>query len=167
MKKLVSLLILAMGMTVALFAADEPFQIVSMEDVAKWGSNCDYDSEKCEATFTGSYDRWFDLPGVQGDYSKHSKIQVDVLKSNVILKFVLRFRTAEGKTDQVTVATLYGQMGSSITKKKTIKLDLRGEDGQYTEQLKNLQSIRISMAKLCEDAEGEGGPFVPFPAGDL
>lgn len=145
--------ILVMGAVLNVSAQKEPYKIVSMEDVTRWGSNCDYDAETCTATYKGPYSRWFDIPGMTGDFSEHSKIRLDVLESTVMLKFVIRYRDEDGKTQEVTAATLYRQMGSTITKKKTIKLDLAGNDGEYKEMLKNCVGIRVSMAKAVDGAE--------------
>ena len=153
MKKIFLLLAMVAGMTLTMSAQNEPFKIISMEEVSKTGSKCDYDAETCTAHFTGNSDRWFDIPGVQGDLTEHSKVEVDVLKSNVLLRFVVRYINENGERKEQVVATLYGQMGKSINKKKTLKVDLAGEGGKYADILKNVTAIRISMGKPCEDAE--------------
>lgn len=140
----------------------EPYQILSMEDVGKWGANCDYDVETCTAVFTGKGNRWFDLPGIQGDFSKHTRVQFDVLQSNVILKVVVRYVDEKGKTREVTCATLTDQMGYGITKRKTVRFDLRGDEDQCVGLLGNVVSVRISMAKLCDDAEDDKIWFCHF-----
>lgn len=158
---LLSLLLLTAAM---MWAAPrkEPYQILSMEDVGKWGANCDYDVETCVATFTGKANRWFDLPGVQGDYSKHTHFQLDVLQSNVVLKVVVRYVDENGKTREITCATLTDQMGYGITKKQTVRFDLRGDEDQCVGLLKNIISVRISMAKLCDGAEDDQVWFCRF-----
>ena len=140
----------------------EPYQILSMEDVGKWGANCDYDVETCMAVFKGSGNRWFDLPGVQGDYSKHTRVQFDVLQSNVILKVVVRYVDENGKTREITCAQLNDQMGYGISKKHTVKFDLRGDEDQCVGLLGNVISVRISMAKLCEGSEDDKIWFCHF-----
>lgn len=153
MKNFILMLILVMGAVLNVSAQKEPYKIVSMEDVTRWGNNCEYDTETCTAKYKGPYARWFDIPGMTGDFSEHSKIRLDILESTVMLKFVIRYRGEDGKTQEVTAATLYRQMGSTITKKKTIKLDLAGNDGEYKEMLKNCVGIRVSMAKAVDGAE--------------
>lgn len=147
------------GAMLNLSAQNAPYKIISMEDVSKWGSKCDYDTETCTARFSGSSDRWFDIPGVQGDLTEHSKIELDVLQSNVLLRFVVRYMDENNQRKEQVVATLYGQMGKSINKKKTLKVDLAGDGGKYADILKNVTAIRISMGKPCEDAE-EGEEWI-------
>ncbi len=151
--------------TVALLWAGprkEPYLILSMEDVGKWGANCDYDVETCTATFTGSSNRWFDLPGMQGDFSKHTRVQFDVMGSNVVLKVVVRYVDENGKTREITCATLTDQMGYGITKRKTVRFDLRGDEDQCVGLLKNVLSVRISMAKLSDGSEDDKIWFCHF-----
>ena len=140
----------------------EPYQILSLEDVAKWGPNCDYDVETCMALFQGSGNRWFDLPGIQGDYSQHTLLQLEVLQSNVILKVVLRYADENGKTREITCATLTDQMSYGITKKRNIKIDLRGDEDQCVGLLDNVVGVRISMAKLCDGSEDDKIWFCHF-----
>lgn len=140
----------------------EPYQILSMEDVGKWGANCDYDVETCTAVFKGSGNRWFDLPGIQGDYSKHTRVQFDVLQSNVILKVVVRYADEKGKTREITCAQLTDQMGYGISKKHTVKFDLRGDEDQCVGLLGNVISVRISMAKLSDGSEDDKIWFCHF-----
>lgn len=153
MKQIFLICALIVGAMLNLSAQNEPYKIASLENVSKWGGNCDYDTETCTAYFTGKYDRWFDIPGVQGDLTDHSKVQVDVLESNVILKFVVRYMDENNERKEQVVATLYGQMGNRISKKKTIKLDLAGENAKYAHILKNVVGIRVSMGKPVEDVE--------------
>lgn len=153
MKKIIMLFAAVVCVALTAMAQKEPYKVVSMEDVVKFSSNCEYDTETCTASFVGPYNRWFDIPGISGDLREHSMVNLDVLQSNIILKFVVRYRDAEGKTQEFTSATLYGQMGNGISKKKTLKLDLAGKDGENRELLENVIAIRISMAKAIENAE--------------
>lgn len=152
MKKL-GLLFAGLMIVLGISAQNEPYKIFSMEDVTRVGKNCDYDPDTRTAVFKDKWDRWFDVPSMQGDFSEHSKIQFDVLESNVILKVVLRYRGEDGKTKEATIGTLYGQMGKVISSKKTIKLDLKGKEGEFAEALKSLVGLRISMGKVCDGVE--------------
>ena len=152
MKKL--MLIFAL---VALFAtnvsAQAPWKIIDMEYVTRHGGNCDYDDETCTANFKGSYDRWIDLPGLSGDLTGHTKLEAVILKSNVILTFNVRYKDADGKTQQVKAQTFYGQMGKGIDSKKTLKVDLTNKGKIDDDMLKNVVSVRVSMAKQAAGAE--------------
>lgn len=152
MKKLMLLFAL-----VALFATDvaaqTPWKVIDMEYVTKHGSNCQYDDETCTATFKGSYDRWIDLPGLSGDLTGHTKLEATILKSNVILTFNIRYKDADGKTQQVKAQTFYGQMGKEITSKKTLKVDLTNKGKIGDDVLKNVVGVRVSMAKVVGGAE--------------
>ncbi len=142
---------------VALFAtnvaAQTPWKVIDMEYVTKHGSNCQYDDETCTATFKGSGDRWFDLPGLSGDLTGHTKLEATILKSNVILTFNIRYKDADGKTQQVKAQTFYGQMGKEITSKKTLKVDLTNKGKIGDDVLKNVVGVRVSMAKVVGGAE--------------
>ena len=142
---------------VALFAtnsmAQAPWKIIDMEYVTKHGGNCQYDDETCTATFKGSYDRWIDLPGLSGDLTGHTKLEATILKSNVILTFNIRYKDADGKTQQVKAQTFYGQMGKEITSKKTLKVDLTNKGKIGDDVLKNVVGVRVSMAKQVAGAE--------------
>lgn len=142
---------------VALFAtnsmAQAPWKIIDMEYVTKHGSNCQYDDETCTATFKGSYDRWIDLPGLSGDLTGHTKLEATILKSNVILTFNIRYKDADGKTQQVKAQTFYGQMGKEITSKKTLKVDLTNKGKIGDDILKNVDAVRISMSKAVGSGE--------------
>lgn len=129
--------------------------VVDMEEVSKTGGNCDYDDENCTATFTGKYDRWFDLPGIKGDLTATPNLNMEILKSNVILRVAIRYKGDDVKPIQVDVASFYGQMGKEITSSKNIKINLiKGSKGKLTEEmLKNVVSVRIAMAKECSGAE--------------
>jgi hypothetical protein len=145
----------AILMSVSAFA--QTAKTIDMEDVTRIGSKCEYDDETCTATFTGQWDRWVDLPGVKGDISATPNISVEVLKSNIILKFCVRYTNNEGKTEQVDVATVYGQMGKAITSKKVVKLNLlEASKGKLTEDmLKNVVSLRLAVGKTIGDEPWE------------
>jgi hypothetical protein len=132
-------------------------KIIDMEDVTRIGGKCEYDDETHTATFTGQWDRWIDLPGVKGDISATPNISVEVLKSNIVLKFCVRYVNAEGKTEQVDVATVYGQMGKPITSKKVVKLNLiEASKGKLTEDMmKNVSSVRLAVGKTLEEEPWE------------
>lgn len=138
---------------VAASAQDAPWKFISMEEVARHGGNAEYDDETCTAVFTGSSDRWIDLPGVNGDLNGHTDLTLNVLKSEVILSVFVRYKDEDGKTQQVKAATLYRQTGKPINKKTALKIDLTN-DGKITEEmLSNVTSIRVSMAKPSVDKE--------------
>lgn len=142
---------------VALFAtsamAQTPWKIVDMEYVTKHGGNCSYDDETCTATFKGSYDRWIDLPGLSGDLTDHTTLKATILKSNVILTFNVRYKDGEGKTQQVKAQTFYGQMGKGVDSKKALEVDLTNKGKIGDDILKNVTSVRVSMAKQASGAE--------------
>lgn len=151
MKKLFYLVAL-----MALFAtgaiAQTPWKIIDMAYVAKHGGNCEYDDETCTATFTNSSDRWIDLPGLKGDLTAHTNLTVKVLKSNVILSFNVRYRDADGAVRQVKAQTFYGQMGKEIKDGKTLKVDLTGKGKITADMLKDVVSVRVSMARQASGA---------------
>ena len=142
---------------VALFAtnsmAQAPWKIIDMEYVTKHGGNCQYDDETCTATFKGSYDRWIDLPGLSGDLTGHTDLEATILKSNVILSFNIRYKDADGKTQQVRSQTFYSQMGKEITSKKMLKVDLTNKGKIGDDVLKNVVGVRVSMSKAVGDGE--------------
>ncbi len=142
---------------VALFslnvAAQTPWKIVDMEYVTRHGGNCEYDDETCTATFKGSYNRWIDLPGLSGDLTGHTNLTMTVLKSNVVISFNIRYRNADGEVKQEKSQTFYSQMGKEIKSKKTIKVDLTNKGKINDEMLKNVVSVRLSMAKQASGAE--------------
>ena len=152
MKKFCLCLAVLLSAALTVMAQNEPYKMISLEEVVKHGGHCDFNTETCEARFDGNSDRWFDVPGFQGDFSEHSNIEMEVLESNVILKFVIRYKNEEGKTKEVNCATLYGQMGKGISKKKTLKLDL-SKDGEFAEQLKSMVALRVAMGKPANNAE--------------
>jgi hypothetical protein len=83
-----------------------------MEQVSKIGGNATYDDENCQANFTGQWNRWLDLPGVEGDISATHTLQMEILKSNVVLKVVLRTKVeGESKPKETEVAVFWDQMG--------------------------------------------------------
>ena len=133
--------------------AQAPWKIVDMEYVTKHGGNCTYDDETCTATFKGGYDRWIDLPGLSGDLTGHTNLKATILKSNVILTFNVRYKDADGKTQQVKAQTFYGRMSKEITAKKTLKVDLTNKGKIGDDILKNVVSVRVSMAKQSGGAE--------------
>ena len=152
MKKLMLLFAL-----VALFATDvaaqTPWKVIDMEYVTKHGSNCQYDDETSTATFKGSGDRWFDLPGLSGDLTQHAKFDMPVLKSNVRLSIYLRYKDADGKTQQVQANTFYSFMAKEITARKVPKVDLTNKGKIGDDILKNVDAVRISMSKAVGDGE--------------
>ena len=133
--------------------AQTPWKIVDMEDVSKHGANAQYDDETCTATFKGKWDRWIDLPGVKGDLTEHTKLNMTILKSTCMLRVALRYKDAEGKMKQVDVSTLYSTMGKSIDAKKVAKIDLTNKGKVDAEILKNVEAIRIAMAKAVDGNE--------------
>ena len=70
-----------------------------------------------------------------------------------MLKVVLRYKDADGKQQQVDAATFYRQMGKSIDKDTKIKVDLTNGGKIGDDVLKNITSIRISMAKAVDGNE--------------
>ncbi len=150
-------IVAACALMLGVSAFAQTAKTIDMEDVTRIGSKCEYDDETCTATFTGQWDRWIDLPGVKGDLTATPNISVEVLKSNIILKFCVRYRNAEGKTEQVDVATVYGQMGKVITSKKVVKLNLlEASKGKLTEEmLKDVVSVRLAVGKTLGDEPWE------------
>jgi len=89
MKKMILMMALLMGAAYGVKAQTAPAGItVDMEQVSKIGGNATYDDENCQANFTGQWNRWLDLPGVEGDISATPTLQMEILKSNVVLKVV-------------------------------------------------------------------------------
>lgn len=161
MKKITFLLVLVATMFITMSVSaqgknDKPWKIVNMDDVEQYGGNTEYDNDTFTATFTGSYNRWFDLPDVKGDLSEHTKITFDILKSDCVMKVCLRYKDANGKVQQVTCQTFYGSMGKEITAKKTIKCDLTDGGKVTADMLKNAVSVRIAMAK---SVDGKSEPW--------
>ncbi len=155
MKKLVMLV--ALLATFALNGmAQTPWKIIDMENVTKHGGNCDYDDETLTATFKEKWDRWFDLPEVSGDLTEHTKLTLNIKKSTCMLKVVLRYKDADGKQQQVVAATFYRQMGKTIDKDTKITCDLTNKGKIGDDVLKNVTSIRISMAK---EVDGNEAPW--------
>lgn len=156
MKKITFLLVLVATLFVTMNVSaqgknDKPWKMVNMYEVEQYGGNTDYDNDTFTASFTGNYNRWFDLPGVKGDLTEHAKITFEILKSNCVMKVCLLYKNADGKTQQVTCQTFYGSMGKEITAKKLIKCDLT-DGGKITdEMLKNAVAIRVAMAKPSTD----------------
>lgn len=130
-----------------------PWKVVDMEDVARTGSNCSYDDETCTATFKGPSDRWIDLPGVSGDLTQHVRLDITVLNSTCMLKVCLRYKNSEGKIEQVTSATAYNSMKSTLENPKTIKFDLSDNGKIGDEILKNVVAIRVAMEKAVDGNE--------------
>jgi hypothetical protein len=155
MKKLILMVTLFMGLAFGA-QAQTTVRNVDMDAVSKIGGNTSYDDENCTATFTGQWNRWIDLPGISGDISDTPNLQMEILKSNVILRVVLRLNAeGESKPKEVQVAAFYGQMGKPITASKLVKINLvKGSKGEVSaDDLKNVVSVRISMAKAVDDAE--------------
>ena len=149
-----------LAMMVALLAtfalttmAQTPWKIVDLEQVNKHGGNCDFDDETLTATFKEKWDRWFDLPEVSGDLTQHTKLTMTIKKSTCMLKVVVRYKDAEGKQQQVDAAQFYRQMGKSIDKDTKIECDLTNKGKIGEDILKNVTSIRISMAKAVDGNE--------------
>lgn len=153
MKKLVVLFCLMAMFTVAVMAQSAPWKTINMEDVIRHGANCEYDDLTCTATFTGKWDRWIDLPGVKGDLTKHTQLNLTILKSTCMLKVVVRYKGEDSKTKEVTVSTLYHTMGKTIESKKIAKVDLTNKGKVGEDVLKNVVGIRISMAKAVDGNE--------------
>lgn len=124
-----------------------PWKFVDMEDVSRHGGNAVYDDETCTVEFKGSSDRWIDLPGLNGDLNGHTDLVMKVKRSDCVLKIALRYKDADGKTNQVTVATLYGQTGKPVVKEKALKIDLTNKGEITREMLANVVSVRLAMAK--------------------
>ena len=133
-----------------------PWQICNMEDVSRMGSNTEFDTETCTATFKGNSDRWVDVPGLKGDLSAHTTMMLNVLQSDCVLKICVRYKDENGKVQQTEAETLYGRMGKSITEKKALKIDLTGKGKVTSDMLKNVVSVRLAMAK---GADGKKEPW--------
>ncbi len=151
-------IILALVATFALPMAAQknqkaPWKIIDMEQVSRHGGNCDYDDETCTATFTQKWDRWIDLPDVSGDITGHTTLTMNILRSTCMLKVVLRYKDSDGKQQQVDAATLYYNMGSTIEKPKKMNIDLTNKGKIGEDVLKNITSIRLSMAKAVDGNE--------------
>lgn len=70
MKKITFLLVLVATLFVTMNVSaqgknDKLWMMVNMDEVAQYGGNTDYDNDTFTASFTGNYNRWFDLPGVK------------------------------------------------------------------------------------------------------
>lgn len=152
MKRLTMMVALLATMTLGMMA-QTPWKIVDMEQVNRHGNNCDYDDETCTATFKEKWDRWFDLPEVSGDLTQHTKLTMTIKKSTCMLKVVVRYKDADGKQQQVDAAQFYRQMGKSIDKDTKIVCDLTNKGKIGEDILKNVTSIRISMAKAVDGNE--------------
>ena len=70
-----------------------------------------------------------------------------------MLKVVLRYKDADGKQQQVDAAQLYYNMGKTIDSPKKMKIDLTNKGKIGEDVLKNITSIRISMAKAVDGNE--------------
>ena len=155
MKKL--MLVCLMAMFAVTMNAQTPWKIIDLEQVTKHGGNCDFDDETLTATFKEKWDRWFDLPEVSGDITGHTQLNMTVKKSTCMLKVVLRYKDADGKQQQVDAATLYYNMGKTIESDKKMKIDLTNKGKIGEDVLKNITSIRISMAK---EVDGNEAPWM-------
>ena len=153
MKKLVMMVAFLATFALTAVAQSTPWKIIDMENVTKHGGNCDYDDETLTATFKEKWDRWFDLPEVSGALTQHTQLTMTIKKSTCMLKVVLRYKDADGKQQQVDAATFYRQMGKSIDKDTKIKVDLTNGGKIGDDVLKNITSIRISMAKAVDGNE--------------
>lgn len=153
MKKLAMMIALMATMTLNAVAQSTPWKIVDMEDVSKHGANAQYDDETCTVTFKNKWDRWIDLPGVKGDLTEHTQLNLTIKKSTCMLKVAIRYKDEEGKTKQVDAATFYSSMGKTIDKDKTIKVDLTNKGKIGEDILKDVISIRIAMAKAVDGNE--------------
>lgn len=153
MKKLVMMVAFLATFALAAVAQSTPWKIIDMENVTKHGGNCDYDDETLTATFKEKWDRWIDLPEVSGDLTQHPQLTMTIKKSTCMLKVVLRYKDADGKQQQTDAATFYRQMGKSIDKDTKIKVDLTNGGKIGDDVLKNVTSIRISMAKAVDGNE--------------
>ena len=145
--------LVAMFALTAVAQQQTPWKIIDMENVTKHGGNCDFDEETLTATFKEKWDRWFDLPEVSGDLTQHTKLTMVIKKSTCMLKVVIRYKDADGKQQQVDAAQFYRSMGKTITSDTKVTADLT-KDGKIGEDvLKNVTSIRISMAKAVDGNE--------------
>lgn len=154
MKKIAFLIVSLVMFTLGINAQDKtPYKIVSMEDVEKTGKNCTFDDETLTATFKGQWDRWIDIPGISGDLTQHTKLTIEVEKSNIMLGVYLRYKDADGKTQQAKVTQFYSSMGKEINSKKVLKVDLTNKGKVSEDILKNVTAIRLSMAQPVSGAE--------------
>lgn len=153
MRKLVTFFCFMTMITVTVIAQSTSWKVVNMEEVTRHGANCEYDDLTCTATFTGKWDRWIDLPDVKGDLTQHTQLKLAILKSTCMLKVIVRYRGEDGKIKEVTAATLYHTMGKTIESKKIAKIDLTNKGKIGEDVLKNVVSIRISMAKTVDGNE--------------
>ena len=151
MKKM--MMICLMAMFAVTMNAQTPWKIVDLEQVSKHGGNCDWDDETLTATFKEKWDRWFDLPETSGDFTGHTKLTLNIKKSTCMLKVVVRYKDADGKQQQVDAAVFYRQMGKTIEKDTKIECDLTNKGKIGEDILKNVTSIRISMAKAVDGNE--------------
>ena len=151
--KRIGMIIALMAMFCLTATAQTPWKIIDLEQVTKHGGNCDFDDETLTATFKEKWDRWFDLPEVSGDLTQHTKLTMTIKKSTCMLKVVVRYKDANGKQQQTDAATFYRQMGKSIDKDTKIKVDLTNGGKIGDDVLKNVTSIRISMAKAVDGNE--------------
>ena len=151
MKKVFILACLMAVVAVNAMAEKKPWKIIDMEDVVRAGGNCDYDDETCTATFTGPYDRWIDLPGVSGDLSDHTVIDLNILKSTCMLRVVVVYKASDGTEKQEEATTFYHSMKRTITEPKVVTVDLAKNGNITTEMLENVVYIRIAMSKAVDD----------------
>lgn len=151
MKRLTMIFALMAMCAMNMMAQSTPWKIIDMEDVTRHGSNAEYDDETTTVTFKGDRDRWIDLPGIKGDITGHTTLLVNVEKSDVVLKFAIRYKDAEGKTQQNNGVTLWGRMGKAIEKPTELKIDLTNKGKVDPEVFKNVISIRVAMAKPSTD----------------
>ena len=148
------LMLVALLATFALTGmAQTPWKIIDMENVTRHGGNCDYDDETLTATFKEKWDRWFDLPEVSGDLTQHTKLTMVIKKSTCMLSVNIRYKDADGKQQQVTASTFYGSMNKTISADKKVTCDLTNKGKIGEDVLKNVTSIRISMAKAVDGNE--------------
>ncbi len=152
MKRLAMTLALVATFTLTM-TAQTPWKIVDLESVTKHGSNCEFDDETLTATFKEKWDRWFDLPELSGDLTGHTQMIMTIKKSTCMLKVVVRYKDADGKQQQVDAAQFFYSMGKTITKEKQIKVDLSNKGKIGDDVLKNVTSVRISMAKAVDGNE--------------
>ena len=151
MKKMMMICLLAMFAVT--MNAQTPWKIIDLEQVTKHGGNCDWDDETLTATFKEKWDRWFDLPEVSGDLTQHTKLTMVIKKSTCMLSVNIRYKDADGKQQQVTASTFYGSMNKTIDKDKKVTCDLTNKGKIGEDILKNVTSIRISMAKAVDGNE--------------
>ena len=151
--KRIGMMIALMAMFCLTATAQTPWKIIDLEQVTKHGGNCDFDDETLTATFKEKWDRWFDLPETSGDFTEHTKLNMIIKKSTCMLKVVIRYKDADGKQQQVDAATFYSSMGKTIDKDKKVVCDLTNKGKIGEDILKNVTSIRISMAKAVDGNE--------------